>query len=68
MVRTGPQPHVQHVCNLASHSINDTQEVPLPVFLTVVDLLMDKELAEIRQDPAQPRSEQSSDEQKKVPN
>src|SRR5688572_1192230 len=29
--------------------INGTQEVPVPVFLTVVDLLMDKELAEIRQ-------------------
>jgi DNA-binding transcriptional regulator YdaS (Cro superfamily) len=46
--------------------INGTQEVPVPVFLTVVDLLMDKELAELRQSEpvARPSSDSSSDERK----
>jgi hypothetical protein len=36
--------------------INGTQEVPVPVFLIVVDLLMDRELAEIRQPDQAPQS------------
>ena len=43
--------------------INGTQEVPVPVFLTVVDLLMGKELAQIPRDPAQQGAQRPGDEQ-----
>ena len=47
--------------------INGTQEVPVPVFLIVVDLLMDRELAEIRQtDQAPQSSNQFGDDQTKL--
>lgn len=47
--------------------IGGTQEVPLPVFLTVVDLLMDKEPAENLQPDQAPRSShQFGDDQTKL--
>ena len=48
--------------------INGTQEVPVPVFLTVVDRLMGRELGEIAADPAQQDVQRSGDEQGKATN
>lgn len=44
--------------------VNGTQKVPVAVFLTVVDLLMEKELAEIRQTDVAPQSSNHGDDQR----